>query len=113
MVWLAVLGAGHGAIGSSSGLVTLEVVGLRRQAEALSLTLLATGVITLLVGPLAGVHLSFFKGYCKHPNLTPTSLLDMFITLFSFNHSQLHLRDGVHTYSHSSNCSEAVHAALR
>lgn len=59
--WLAVLGASHGVIGNVSGLVNLEVVGLKRQAVMVSLSTVFTGVAMLLVGPLAGVHLSLVE----------------------------------------------------
>lgn len=59
--WLSVLGAGHGACGNVSGLVTLEMVGLRRQAVGVSLNTMFAGVATLLVGLMAGARLSCFQ----------------------------------------------------
>lgn len=59
--WLAVLGAGNGVVGNVSGLVTLEVVGLRRQAVVVSLASMFSGVAILLVGPVAGVNLSLVE----------------------------------------------------
>lgn len=55
------LGAAHGVIGSVTSLVTLGVVELRWQAEAFSLISVSTGVVMLLVGPLAGVQFLLFK----------------------------------------------------
>lgn len=54
--WLSVSGASSGITFGLTGLVILEVAGLRWQAEALSFVYLSTGIATLLFGQLVGVY---------------------------------------------------------
>lgn len=56
VAWLCLGSGTSGIIKGMMSLVVLEVVGLHEQPEVLSLINLASGVATLLIGQLTGVH---------------------------------------------------------